>query len=154
MAKKTPQERAKIKESARVASDAVAGSEYDKTVVYHAMLIINGIRAAEPRININSKPKPKPIAEHLTAREFNSSIGWKKARFEVLDHYAGECMLCGRSKKMHGIVVSVDHIKPRSTHPELALKFDNLQVFCEDCNQGKGAEESKDYRPVNLTNGE
>ena len=149
MAKKTPQEKAKIKESARIASDAVTGSEYDKTVVYHAMLIINGIRAAEPRIKINRIPSPNlnPIAKHSTARAFNASIGWKKARFEVLEHYSGECMLCGRSKKRHGIVVSVDHIKPRSTHPELSLRFDNLQILCEDCNQGKGSYESKDYRP-------
>ena len=35
-------------------------------------------------------------------------------------------------------MLEVDHIKPRSTHPELALDFDNLQVLCHDCNQGKG----------------
>jgi 5-methylcytosine-specific restriction endonuclease McrA len=41
----------------------------------------------------------------------------------------------------------VDHIKPRSTHPKLALAFDNLQLLCEDCNIGKSNKCDIDWRP-------
>ena len=34
-------------------------------------------------------------------------------------------------------MVHVDHIKPRSKYPKLALVKSNLQVMCEDCNLGK-----------------
>lgn len=56
-------------------------------------------------------------------------------------------MACGKSTKEHGVVMHVDHIKPRSKHPELSLCFDNLQVLCEDCNIGKGNRYDEDYRP-------
>ena len=38
-----------------------------------------------------------------------------------------------------GVVLHVDHIKPRSKFPELELSLDNTQVLCADCNLGKGA---------------
>ena len=46
------------------------------------------------------------------------------------------------------------HIKPRKTHPELALEFDNLQVLCADCNKRKGNKHSIDYRTLAKNKGE
>lgn len=40
----------------------------------------------------------------------------------------------------------VDHIKPFSRYPELAMKLSNLQLLCEDCNQGKGVRDETDWR--------
>jgi 5-methylcytosine-specific restriction endonuclease McrA len=40
----------------------------------------------------------------------------------------------------------VDHIKPKSRYPHLALKFDNLQVLCETCNIEKSNIDETDYR--------
>lgn len=79
--------------------------------------------------------------------DFYNSAEWRKLRARVLEKYECRCMMCGRSPKDHGIVVHVDHIKPRSKYPELALEFSNLQILCEDCNMGKGNRYDTDYRP-------
>jgi 5-methylcytosine-specific restriction endonuclease McrA len=56
-------------------------------------------------------------------------------------------MLCGR-RAGNGVVIHVDHIKPRSLYPELALEFSNLQVLCMDCNQGKSNRDFTDWREL------
>lgn len=33
-------------------------------------------------------------------------------------------------------VIHVDHIKPRSTFPQLEMDINNLQILCVDCNMG------------------
>src|SRR5690606_15930335 len=53
------------------------------------------------------------------------------------------CMLCQAT----GIELHVDHIKPRSTHPDLALDENNLQVLCKPCNLGKRNRDDADFRP-------
>lgn len=79
--------------------------------------------------------------------EFYSSREWRELRVRVLEKYECKCMMCGRSPKLHGIVIHVDHIKPRSKYPELALTFENLQILCDDCNLGKSNKFSTDWRP-------
>lgn len=37
-----------------------------------------------------------------------------------------------------GMVMHVDHIKPRSLYPHLALDIANLQIMCNECNVSKG----------------
>lgn len=69
---------------------------------------------------------------------FLRSREWKEVRYEVIRKSDNRCQCCGRGVK-DGIILHVDHIKPRSRFPELALNIDNLQVLCEDCNIGKGA---------------
>jgi hypothetical protein len=69
-----------------------------------------------------------------------------KARFEALKSANGRCTLCGRSASEHGVALHVDHIKPRSTHAELAADPANLQVLCYDCNIGKGNRDTTDWR--------
>ena len=44
------------------------------------------------------------------------------------------------------VELHVDHIKPRSKHPELELDINNLQILCKDCNLGKSNTDSIDYR--------
>ena len=141
-------EKNKIIESALLAAKSLHASEYQKSIVYHAFLIINGMPAPKPGINIAGMPAEPLKKGSLVSsnRGFYKSFQWRKVRFKALNHYSGECMLCGRSHKKHGVVITVDHIKPRSKFPELALDFDNLQLLCEDCNFGKADDESKDYR--------
>jgi hypothetical protein len=67
---------------------------------------------------------------------FYKSAAWRKLRFSVLKSNGAVCAACGASAK-NGAVLHVDHIKPRSQYPELALDPANLQVLCEDCNLGK-----------------
>jgi len=69
------------------------------------------------------------------AGDFYSSSKWREVRYKALKMYGGKCKLCGVSGS-HA-VLHVDHIKPRSHYPNLALDLSNLQVLCEDCNLGK-----------------
>lgn len=76
---------------------------------------------------------------------FYKSLEWRSLRYLVLKNCGGRCMCCG-NRPSGGIVLHVDHIKPRKTHPHLALALDNLQVLCSDCNIGKGGWDSTDWR--------
>ena len=67
---------------------------------------------------------------------FYDTREWRELRWRVLTASDGKCNMCGRSKD-DGVVMHVDHIKPRSKFPALELEFSNLQVLCEDCNLGK-----------------
>jgi uncharacterized protein (TIGR02646 family) len=82
---------------------------------------------------------------HPASPEFLRTYEWRRLRYQALKKYGGRCMACGRTAK-HGAVIHVDHIKPRKTHPHLALNFDNLQILCEDDNHGKGNWDSTDWR--------
>jgi len=69
---------------------------------------------------------------------------WRQLRYKALITYGKKCRCCGATagqSRLH-----VDHIKPRSKFPELALRLDNLQILCEDCNLGKGAWDQTDHR--------
>lgn len=88
----------------------------------------------------------KEKAENGGSIDFFNSNTWQRLRFEVLAEADGCCTLCGRSYREHGIALEVDHIKPRSRFPNLALDKDNLQVMCFDCNRGKGNRDTTDWR--------
>ena len=85
--------------------------------------------------------------EQAKSDNFYTTDKWRSLRWRVLQKHGFECQACGRSKKIHGVVLHVDHIKPKSTHPELAMCFENLQVLCEDCNLGKSNRSCEDLRP-------
>ena len=91
------------------------------------------------------KKKRKKYTSDYSA--FYISKEWRKVRVRVLEKYECKCMMCGRSPKVHGIVIHVDHIKPRSKRPELELDITNLQILCEDCNLGKSNRYETDWRP-------
>lgn len=93
------------------------------------------------------KKKKKLLA--ASSCDFYASKEWRILRYRVIKKYGGECMACGKSKKRHGIVIHVDHIKPRSKFPTLAFEFSNLQILCEDCNLGKLDIDQTDWRPEN-----
>jgi 5-methylcytosine-specific restriction endonuclease McrA len=67
---------------------------------------------------------------------FYDTREWRELRWKVLRKSDMRCNACGRSRS-DGIILHVDHIKPRSKYPELELVESNLQVLCEDCNIGK-----------------
>lgn len=116
-----------------------------KEQALHAKLI-----ASKP---VQPKPTPKPVPAIYRPKfridpnspEFLSSYEWRRMRMTVLRHHGARCMCCGATPE-HGAVMNVDHIKPRRTHPHLALEFDNLQVLCGDCNHGKGNWDTTDWR--------
>jgi hypothetical protein len=80
--------------------------------------------------------KEKPSYQRGMGSEFYQTREWRELRWKVLIAGNGKCNECNRGKA-DGIILHVDHIKPRSKFPELELVFTNLQVLCEDCNIGK-----------------
>lgn len=78
-------------------------------------------------------------------KDFYSSDTWRSLRYQALLTHGRKCLCCGATPET-GAVLHVDHIKPRSTHPELAMDLGNLQVLCADCNLGKSNVDDTDFR--------
>ena len=78
---------------------------------------------------------------------FYATRAWKELRYKVLIKNGQRCQCCGASA-IQGASLHVDHIKPRSFYPELALDESNLQILCGDCNIGKSNKDVTDFRPV------
>lgn len=95
-------------------------------------------KVEKPRVRRQRPPKIT-IADDIdvTSNAFLRTWEWKTLRYEVLLEQGAKCRCCGADKST-GAIMNVDHIKPRRTHPELALDKSNLQVLCGDCNMGKG----------------
>ena len=103
--------------------------------------------SAKGNKNSGRKKQKRARVSRLDNDDFYMSREWRSLRVRALEKYECKCMMCGRSPKEHSIVVHVDHIKPRSKHPELSLDFENLQLLCEDCNLGKSNKYETDWRP-------
>lgn len=71
-----------------------------------------------------------------TKVSFYQSMRWLKLRSKAFELYGNKCSCCGSSPE-NGAMLHVDHIKPKSLYPELALDIENLQILCERCNIGK-----------------
>lgn len=75
---------------------------------------------------------------------FYETRKWRELRYKTLRAQGFKCCACGAFGE--GVILHVDHIKPRSTHPQLELDPLNLQVLCEDCNLGKSNAYEDDLR--------
>lgn len=76
----------------------------------------------------------KRAIEKGKAINFYKSEEWQRLRYKTMSNSNRQCVLCGASNtELH-----VDHIKPRSLYPKLALDPNNLQILCKACNYGKG----------------
>lgn len=84
------------------------------------------------------KPRIKVLSK---SNAFIARPEWKALRLQVINHYGANCMRCGSVDN-----INVDHIRPKSKYPELALDFDNLQVLCWSCNKEKNVHDETDYR--------
>ena len=74
--------------------------------------------------------------------EFYRSRKWRELRYDILRERGAVCELCGSAEAP----LHVDHIRPRSRYPHLALDPRNMQVLCADCNIGKGVRHEDDFR--------
>ncbi len=83
----------------------------------------------------------------VSSSDFLRTYKWRKLRMEALRLHGARCQCCGASPAT-GAVMNVDHIKPRKTHPHLALDINNLQILCHECNHGKGNWDTTDWRTV------
>jgi hypothetical protein len=82
------------------------------------------------------------------AKDLYNSREWQRLRVKIIEEQNGECQMCGRSHKKHGITIHVDHIIPLSVDWSKRLDESNLQLLCEDCNLGKGNRYSTDWRRI------
>lgn len=139
--------------SERLNVEIVPGRKIAYSVLAHVggeNLTVHPPKAKKPRpqkIRTSAKPTPKSKAD------FYASWEWRTLRMKILKEFGAVCMCCGSTPKhtdMNGepVKIVVDHIKPLHTHWDLRLSRDNLQVLCDECNQGKGAWDDTDYRPV------
>ena len=71
------------------------------------------------------------------AETFYRSREWRRLRYQAFQRYGNKCCVCGRGAS-DGMVMHVDHIKPRSLYPHLALDIANLQIMCNECNVSNG----------------
>jgi hypothetical protein len=89
------------------------------------------------------------LAEPAFMRDADTSFYktelWRSLRYQALAKHGNKCQCCGAGPGQ-GAVLHVDHIKPRSKFPELALSLENLQILCADCNLGKSNKDDTDWR--------
>lgn len=70
--------------------------------------------------------------QNNSGKSFFNSAQWHRLRFHALVRDMFRCVICGTD--ISGMRrARVDHIKPRSTHPEIAYDLDNLRSLCADC---------------------
>lgn len=82
----------------------------------------------------------------LLGNNFYKSRVWKTVRQRALKIYGTECHCClSRGSKLEPL--HVDHIKPKSLYPNLALDITNLQILCKKCNEQRSNLHETDYRP-------
>lgn len=75
---------------------------------------------------------------------FYESRAWRMMRYVAFRVYGSKCSVCNRDDtEMH-----VDHISPRSKHPERELDLNNLQILCKECNLGKSDWDENDLKKV------
>jgi len=80
-------------------------------------------------------------------QRFYASSEWRLVREQVIQEQGHVCQEC-RRRITTDYDLTVDHIKPRSKFPELALDKSNLQVLCRRCNSAKGVT----YNEASITN--
>ncbi len=100
-------------------------------------------------VPIKGPMEKKVVKSSVNSKDFLQTYAWRKLRMQALIKYGAKCMCCGRTPA-DGAVMNVDHIKPRKTHPELALDIKNLQILCGTCNHGKGNWDQTDWREPDL----
>ena len=88
--------------------------------------------------------KKRKLAVAKSANFFESPE-WRDVRYKALLKHGRRCGCCGATPET-GAILQVDHVKPRSKFPHLALDINNLQILCKDCNMGKGAWDQSDFR--------
>ena len=101
----------------------------------------------------NQKLRLTSEMNHLTpeqttwykSKEFLLSDEWFKFRYRIIELHGNKCQCCGATPAT-GAIIQVDHIKPRSIYPELALVESNAQILCRVCNLGKSNLYKTDWR--------
>lgn len=118
------------------------GRKPPQNKTYAKLCVIAFVAAARGGRDTSAKPARTVV--------FYNSREWKALRYEALKLHGGRCQCCGASPAT-GATLHVDHIKPRSKFPHLALVLSNLQVLCEDCNLAKSNTDETDWRQPSVS---
>lgn len=102
------------------------------------------IARAEKKARLKAIKAEKKAASHVRSRDFLRSREWLELRYLALKLAGGRCQCCGATAE-DGARIHVDHIKPRSKYPRLALQLNNLQILCGECNIGKSNTDKTDW---------
>jgi 5-methylcytosine-specific restriction endonuclease McrA len=105
------------------------------------------ITVAESLASMLAQQAARP-ATRPAKGNFYASRAWQSLRYKALERANGRCQCCG-ARPTPGNELHVDHVKPRSLFPELALDIKNLQILCRRCNLGKSNKFSTDWRDGN-----
>ena len=94
---------------------------------------------------------PKSKITKAQKSDFYKSWEWRTLRMEALKDRGSRCECCGATPEhmdMSGLPtkICVDHIQPISLYWHRRLDRTNLQILCDECNQGKGAWDETDWR--------
>lgn len=85
------------------------------------------------QISAKIDEKYHPRAEFERWRDSIDGQTWKQKQYIAQKSC---CAICQKSINLKGS--HIDHKKPLSLYPELALDLNNLQVTCPECNVSKG----------------
>lgn len=124
----------------------------NKSNIAYKQVGINILKSGPVTITKTTQQAPRPSQYRgayidPNGTDFLSSYQWRTLRFDAIAMYGNSCACCGATpSRGNGVVINVDHIKPRKTHPHLALDIDNLQVLCDVCNHGKSNRHETDFR--------
>lgn len=81
-------------------------------------------------VEINARYEPR--AEFNRWRNSQDGQLWKQQQYQA---QKGRCAICQQFIQLKGS--HIDHIKPLSRYPHLALDARNLQIACPECNASK-----------------
>lgn len=112
---------------------------------------IVGRKPRQPRAMKHKRNLGSNSPSVVSKDQFYKSWEWRTLRMEVLKEHGRACQCCGAEPGMKTasgdpVRICVDHIKPLSKFWNLRLDRTNLQVLCDECNQGKGAWDQTDFR--------
>lgn len=108
------------------------------------------VKKVSLRLDVNFRFKEKPYihtegeVDPRDGRTFYQSTEWRKLRYKAFEKYGTICL----DPHCNNQATHVDHVKPRSLRPDLALDINNLQVLCEDCNRIKSNKSDVDFRNI------
>jgi len=119
---------------------------FKKTIHFDISKDISAPPSGVTRYSIRDLPDDYVLSEtelaYLTDHSFYECAEWLELRFKAIRLFGKKCRCCGvEAEPPH-----VDHIKPRSKHPVLALALRNVQILCRLCNVGKSNIDETDFR--------
>ena len=108
-------------------------------VIFTIIFTIIRLKRVKSRTNQLALERKERLDE---TRQFYSSPEWNLIRKQIIKESGRVCSECKKYIR-NNKDVTVDHIRPRSKYPELALDKQNLRVLCRSCNSRKGDRDSE-----------